>query len=75
MLVIKHADNGFLFRLCFGLDVDECMEDNGGCDDTCSNHDGGYTCGCTIEGFELREETACVGTMNSYFYSFFSCST
>lgn len=32
--------------------MDECLEDNGGCQQTCSNLPGGYVCQCTRPGYE-----------------------
>ena len=54
------------------VDVNECLESNGGCVDVCNNVDGSYLCACNI-GYEfesLPEDTvptqtnagrACVG--------------
>ncbi|KAI6659122.1 Fibrillin-3-like isoform X30 [Oopsacas minuta] len=30
------------------VDIDECIDGNGGCDDICINTDGSYTCGCYL---------------------------
>ena len=27
-------------------DIDECADNNGGCDETCVNHNGSYSCQC-----------------------------
>ena len=35
-------------------DVNECEEDNGGCDQRCDNTDGSYVCTCN-DGFYLDE--------------------
>ncbi len=35
------------------IDVDECAEDNGGCDDICVNKPGTFMCGCS-RGFQSR---------------------
>lgn len=43
-------------------DVDECLEDNGGCDEDCTNKPGSYMCTCP-PGYELAEDNhACVDT-------------
>ena len=42
-------------------DIDECARDTDGCEETCTDTDGGYECGCT-EGYELGPDGhACVG--------------
>ena len=33
------------------LDVNECLDQNGGCEQTCLNTEGSYQCGC-YEGYE-----------------------
>ncbi len=37
------------------IDIDECLNINGGCDDTCTNIGGSYECSCD-EGFELDND-------------------
>ena len=37
------------------IDINECATNNGGCDQTCTNTDGSFTCGC-MEGFTLSAE-------------------
>ena len=34
------------------IDIDECKEDNGGCEHECVNIDGGYYCKCPL-GYSL----------------------
>ena len=34
------------------VDIDECMDSNGGCEYTCINTNGSYTCSCP-DGFHL----------------------
>ncbi|KAI8515247.1 hypothetical protein Bbelb_078380, partial [Branchiostoma belcheri] len=42
------------------IDIDECMSDNGGCQEACLNLDGGYACGCSY-GYEIAPDgTSCV---------------
>ena len=36
-------------------DIDECLEDNGGCDQGCRNTEGGHTCSCD-QGYTLNED-------------------
>ena len=35
--------------------MNECNNDNGGCDDTCTNNDGSYKCSCD-DGYELDND-------------------
>ena len=35
------------------LDIDECLIDNGGCDQICNNTDGSFYCSC-YSGFTLN---------------------
>ena len=49
------------FNLCttyliiFCIDVDECQNDNGGCEHTCINTPGSYLCECD-NGYSLAED-------------------
>ena len=55
--------------LCSNSDIDECVNDNGGCDHTCTNIAGSYKCSCK-DGFELdSDQHQCNGDliMNCYF--------
>ena len=36
------------------VDVDECAEDNGGCEDICVNKPGAFTCHCGRDGYEAQ---------------------
>ena len=40
----------------FIVDIDECLIDNGGCNQTCDNTNGSYQCSCS-EGYELTNDT------------------
>ena len=44
-------------------DVNECSTNNGGCEQTCENRLGDYTCECTNAGFvkDLDDFKKCVG--------------
>lgn len=37
------------------IDSDECLVNNGGCDQECNNYEGGYSCTCE-EGFRLDDD-------------------
>ena len=42
-------------------DIDECDDDNGGCDQNCTNTAGSYYCRC-YEGFALTDDNkTCTG--------------
>nr|XP_026693868.1 fibrillin-3 isoform X4 [Ciona intestinalis] len=43
-------------------DIDECLNNNGGCEVLCNNTDGGYVCACP-EGQGLRNDGRTCGTM------------
>ena len=44
------------------LDIDECLTDNGGCNQTCNNTMGGFECSCD-EGYLLHADgKQCTGT-------------
>ena len=38
------------------LDIDECLTDNGGCNQTCTNSEGSFECSCAT-GFTLAEDS------------------
>ena len=43
------------------VEVNECLDNNGGCDDTCTNTDGSFECSCP-PGFRLAsDERTCNG--------------
>ena len=43
------------------LDIDECLNGNGGCTQNCNNTAGSYQCYCD-EGYELsNDDHTCVG--------------
>ena len=45
-----------IFSLLF-TDVDECSVDNGGCNETCNNSIGSFSCGCNFTGYEVVENS------------------
>ena len=46
------------------VDDDECSRSNGGCQQTCNNNEGSYTCAC-LTGFELDDDDhGCSGIRN-----------
>ena len=45
------------------IDIDECVDDNGGCEDICTNTIGSFHCSCE-EGFELAKDIFCSGICN-----------
>lgn len=50
--LIREVKNVFFFHLIL-TDTDECALANGGCEHSCSNADGSYTCSCN-SGFKLN---------------------
>ena len=42
-------------------DIDECADDNGGCDDTCINTNGSYSCQCSDGLRLLPDKKSCGG--------------
>ena len=42
------------------LDIDECLSGNGGCNDTCENTYGSFSCNCHT-GFIYSEDETCEG--------------
>ena len=49
------------------LDINECDDDKGGCNQTCVNIKGSYYCTCE-RGFQRYEKTECEG--NDTYYQF-----
>ena len=50
---------GFVVRMCYNvlvalLDIDECVQSNGGCQHVCKNTNGSYFCTCR-SGYILGE--------------------
>ena len=43
------------------LDVDECLEDNGGCDHFCINTQGSYKCECKQLFILANDKRKCLG--------------
>ena len=50
-LIIGH------YWLFFHPDIDECIDENGGCSQTCTNTEGSFNCGCN-SGFVLDDDGA-----------------
>ena len=48
----KHYYDGFVYLL---LDLNECSNNNGGCDHNCTDTEGSYECSCEM-GHILRED-------------------
>ena len=46
--------------LLFPTDIDECLIDNDGCDQSCANEDGGFTCSC-YPGYLPLDVSHCIG--------------
>ena len=50
-----------LFPMDVCLDIDECMDEDHGCNQTCVNTPGSYYCNCD-SGFQPVNATECEGT-------------
>ena len=50
-----------LFPMDICLDIDECMDEDHGCNQTCVNTPGSYYCNCD-SGFQPVNATECEGT-------------
>ena len=57
MLLVIVIIKSFTFN--FLLDIDECADDNGGCDDTCINTNGSYSCQCSDGLRVLPDKKSC----------------
>ena len=44
---------------CLTSDIDECAVDNGGCDETCINTNGSYSCQCNSGLKLLSDKKSC----------------
>ena len=49
-----------MFFLLYITDVDECLDDNGGCEQVCRNTPGSYQCRCNA-GYQLVDDLNCTG--------------
>ena len=50
-----------LLHIFVPVDVNECLDDNGGCPQTCDNTDGSYQCSCQ-HGYEWDNDNhTCIG--------------
>ena len=47
------------------IDIDECITNNGGCEQMCTNTIGGFNCSCTA-GFNLISGTFCRGKISGW---------
>ena len=47
------------YDLPLSIDIDECLTDNGGCSQNCTNTDGGYICECLLPGYDVVDVVNC----------------
>ena len=53
-------------------DINECSNNNGSCEDTCTNTIGSYTCSCQSIGYHLdNDKHNCSGNNYKYFTSIY----
>ena len=45
------------------IDIDECITNNGGCEQMCTNTIGSFNCSCT-DGYNLKSGKVCAGKIN-----------
>ena len=50
-------------------DVDECLDNNGGCNHTCTNIVGSYECSCWQGYFLSNDQHTCAGVYYIYHLS------
>ena len=55
----KHNNYCYTYTISF-LDVNECDDGNGGCENSCNNTDGSFICSCNI-GYQLYSNRFCSG--------------
>ena len=55
----------------FAIDIDECGTGNGGCEQMCTNTNGGYLCECRA-GFKRKANSlyGCEGNVQTTHYKF-----
>lgn len=54
----------FILHVCC-IEIDECLIDNGGCNQTCTNTPGSYNCSCNTGYLLLEDQVSCAGNMIS----------
>ena len=63
--IVDRSSNWFVFHKSgnYLSDENECLEQNGGCDQDCDNKVGSYTCSCPVDGYMLSDDNHnCNGT-------------
>lgn len=70
-MVLELYSRGQIEPLSFGIvfsDVNQCLDDNGGCGQICINQVPGYECNCNT-GYVLQDDRlSCSGTYITYMY-------
>lgn len=57
------------------LDIDECSNDNHGCDQVCTNTPGAYQCSCSNHSYQLSSDgKTCIGNVDSDKYRESPCT-
>ena len=56
-----NLDSYDLIANCDNTDVNECLSDNGGCNQTCTNNDGSYECSCNTGYLLSPDNLSCDG--------------
>ena len=53
-----------LHQQCLCADINECLRNNGGCDQTCTNTEGSFQCSCDVGHFLAADNRDCEGGGN-----------
>lgn len=71
----RYDYNNGITATCYCIDTDECIVDNGGCNQTCINTLGSFNCSCN-NGFILLEDgVSCAGIfMRLYIVTDIGCT-
>ena len=60
--MIYIVNYNIIMMACLVVDIDECMSNNGGCEQICVNNIGTYSCDCH-EGYDIDiDGFSCLGT-------------
>ena len=50
----------YYYTYIHNTDIDECSDNNGGCQHNCTNTEGSYYCTC-VNGYDLVNSIDCIG--------------